>query len=259
MPRSTTTLSEVKEQIWLHSISAAFTGLCILIGAAILFYFMQFWLSGDILLTARIVMGIAMVAGAGICGVAVYNGALTGKIQSVTFTCPYCDNQIRFPEPPTDDFDCEFCSRTVHFRDGKPVPVQTVICRACRTEHRVATSVQRFVCDNCNRPLLLPWADRQDVAIEDAAMDALLQNYDVLLVAYDRRRESELAFKIQNLLVVNMNEARRLISTVSTQTPLIVGYDLPQRKAEAIRRQLQELGATATMRPTQMVAGQRSR
>ena len=159
---------------------------------------------------------------------------------------------------PTIDFDCEFCHRTVHFDTGRPIPVQTIVCRACRAEHRVAVNVQRYTCDSCNRALALPWirADR-DGGIRDNTEDAMLQNYDVLLIAYDRRRENDMAFKVQNLLVVNLNEARRLMGAVSSQTPLILGHDLPQRKAEAIRRQLQELGATATMRPTATTASRR--
>lgn len=49
-------------------------------------------------------------------------------------------------------------------------------------------------------------------------------------------------------MVINLNDARKAIATASSQTPLTVGHDLPQRKAEAIRRQLQELGATSTIR-----------
>lgn len=257
MPKSATTLTDAKEEVWLHSLGAAFTGLCILVGAGILFYFMQFWVPKDILGAARLVMGLAMLTGASICGIALYSGALMNKMASVNFPCPYCDSEMRFPAAPTDDFDCEFCNRTVHFQNGKPVPVQTVQCRSCRTEHRVAVNVQRYVCDNCNRPLQLAWArNSRDVGITDTAEDAMLQNYDVLLIAYDRRRENELAFKIQNLLVVNMNEARRLMASVSSQTPLIVGHDVPQRKAEAIRRQLLDLGATATMRPTHAIPAQ---
>jgi hypothetical protein len=254
MTKSATTISDIKEEVWFHSVGAVLVGLGILLVAGLFFYFMQFWMPKEILGSARIVTGLAMLAGLGICGVAIYNGALTNKMTAAAFPCPYCDKEMRFPTMPTIDFDCEFCHRTVHFDTGRPIPVQTVVCRACRTEHRVAVNVQRYTCDSCNRGLALPWIrTERDTGIRDTAEDAMLQNYDVLLIAYDRRRENDMAFKIQNLLVVNMNEARRLMGTVSSQTPLIVGYDVPQRKAEAIRRQLQELGATATMRPTNAV------
>jgi transposase-like protein len=251
MAKSATTLTDVKEQVWIQSFGAVLVGLGIFAVAGILFYFMQFWMPREILGAARIVVGLAMLTGIGICGVALYSGALTNRMKAVSMPCPYCDREMQFPTAPTEDFDCEFCNRTVHFENGKPIPVQIVVCRACRAEHRVAINVQRYTCDKCNRPLQLAWVrDTRQVGISDTAEDAMLQNYDVMLVAYDRRRENELAFKIQNLMVTNLNEARRLMGTVSSQTPLVVGYDLPQRKAEAIRRQLQELGATATMRPT---------
>ena len=75
-------------------------------------------------------------------------------------------------------------------------------------------------------------------------------NYDVLLISVDRRHEIEVAMKLQNILVVNLPEARRLMASAGTATPLVVSHALPQRKAEAIRRQLQDVGATATLRPT---------
>jgi hypothetical protein len=79
---------------------------------------------------------------------------------------------------------------------------------------------------------------------------AMLEDYDVVLLAIDRRRENDLAFKIQNLMVVNMPVARKLIATATPSTPLVVIGKVSQRKADAVRRQLQELGATAAIRPT---------
>src|SRR5207249_9227823 len=66
-----------------------------------------------------------------------------------------------------------------------------------------------------------------------------LHAFDVLLISVDRRHEIEVALKLQNLMVINLPEARRLMATASTTTPLVVSHGLAQRKAEAIRRQLQ--------------------
>ena len=200
-------------------------------------------------------LGIGFLVGTFLCGYAAYNGAfykgaLSKQMATVGFICPYCQQELQFLESPTTDFDCEHCSRTVHFDNGFPVPVRTIICQACRAEHRVASSVDRYICDKCNRPLQLNVTPDKAAAIIDAENDAMLQNYDVLLLASDRRHESELSFKLQNLMVVNLPDARRLLSTASNQTPLVVGHDLSQRKAEAIKRQLEELGATVSVRPT---------
>lgn len=258
MAKSATTLTDIKEEVWLHSLGAAFTGICIFVVAGLLFYFMQFWMSPDILGAARVVAALAMSVGLIIGVIAIRNGALTDRMATVSVACPYCDREMRFPTQPTTDYDCDHCSRTVHYDGGKPIPVQTVVCRACRAEHRVSVNVQQYTCDSCNRGLQLPWIrTTQPAGIVGDTEDALLQNYDVLLIAYDRRQENDLAFKIQNLLVVNLNEAKRLMGTASSQSPLIVGYDLPPRKAEAVRRQLLELGATATMRPTNAIPAAR--
>lgn len=243
----TTTVSEVQERAFLQSIGGALLGLAILLVSGILFYFMKFWLESTPLLLGRLIMGIAMLSGAGIAGAAVYNGALTRKVAGTDFVCPYCDKTTRLMSEASDDFDCEHCDRTIHLQNGKSVEVRSVTCQACRTAHRVAIITQHYICDNCNRPLKLAWVKEEPKTGAGERGD-MMQNYDVILIAFDRRHENELAFKIQNLLVVNLNEARKQLATVSAQTPLTVGHDLPQRKAEAIRRQLQELGATATIR-----------
>ncbi len=246
----TTTVSEVQERAFIESIGGVVTGVIIFLIAGILFYFMKFWLSDpSALLGGRIIMGLAMLAGAGIFGAAIYNGALSHKTSGVAFTCPYCDKAMQLMDAPSEDFECEHCNRTIHFKDGVPVEVRTVTCQACRTSHRVAVMTQNFICDNCNRPVRLSCVMQDPKSAQGQGESAeMMQNYDVLLVAFDRRQENELAFKLQNLMVINLNDARKMLATANSQTPLTVGHDLPQRKAEAIRRQLQELGGTATIR-----------
>ena len=51
-------------------------------------------------------------------------------------------------------------------------------------------------------------------------------------------------------LGVDLNEARRLLGTVSDRTPLIVGYDMPFDQAEGLRKQFEQLGATVAVRAT---------
>jgi hypothetical protein len=243
----TTTASEVQERAFLQSLNGALLGLAILVVAGILFYFMKFWLVDPMLMYGRLVMGIAMLAGAGIAGTAVYHGALNRNVAGVDFTCPYCDKVMKLVTAPSDDFECEHCSRTIHMQNGTHVQVREVTCQACRSSHRVAITSQHYICDNCNRPLKLAWV-KDEPKTGTGERGDMMQNYDVLLIAFDRRHENELAFKLQNLLVCNLNEARKQLATASAQTPLTVAHDVPQRKAEAVRRQLQELGGTATLR-----------
>lgn len=244
-------ISEILENEWVESIVTATNGLIILAVAGLFYYLVQFRLAPPLRLAGHVIGAVAIVLGIVILALAAHRSWAVRQIPHVGFFCPYCDMENHLVSTPTEDFDCDFCHRTIHFQNGTPVPVRTIVCPFCRTEHRVATTVERYVCDRCNRLLKVTAGSGNRAAVgadTSNEQDALLQNYDVLLVAYDRRRENDLAFKLQNLMVVNLREARQLLGTVSTKTPLIVCHSLSQRKAEAVRRQLQELGATASLR-----------
>lgn len=251
MAKSSVKISDIWEGEWIKSIEASFVGMIIMLVTALLIYFSKFWFEGSILLSARILMGVGFLMGLFIVAVSISASLKAKKLPGVRFMCPYCEKENRLLSTPTENFDCDHCERTIHFEFNVPVEVVTVRCQACRADHRVPVTALRYVCDRCNRPLNLGReGDKTAAAQIQEENDAMLQNYDVLLVAVDRQHENEMAFKIQNLLVINMKEAKRLMGTVSQKTPLIVGYDVPQRKAEVIRRQLQDLGGTATVRPT---------
>jgi ribosomal protein L7/L12 len=194
---------------------------------------------------------VMLVSGLGLCLTAAKRGIFAPRMPTIPFLCPYCDGETMLLAEPTTDFTCDHCDRQIHFENGVLVPVRHIVCPACRAEHRVAINVQRFVCDRCNRALQIS-ADKPITLAPTTqeGSDGEARNFDVLLVAYDHRQESTVAFKVQNLLVVNMKEARRLLHTASSSAPLIVAQNEPELKAESIRRQLQELGATATLRPT---------
>jgi hypothetical protein len=246
-------ISDVLENELFIAISYVLLGIMVMVLCGLLIHFLGYWKSSYREMS-RIIASLGVGAGAVIVVVAVYRCLDVRKLSRIPFTCPYCDNINYFPEAPTEDFDCDTCDRTVHFQDSKPIPVRTVACGSCGTDHRVAVNVLNYTCDRCNRPLKLrPDSAYRTTALpqrEALAQDDVLQNYDVLLVGIDKRRENEIAFKLQNLLLTNLPEARRLMSTASNKTPLVVGYELPQRKAEAVRRSLQDLGASVTLRPT---------
>jgi ribosomal protein L7/L12 len=258
MPNRVRKLAEVQESVWTQASSQIFSGLAIFIVAGALIYAAKYVFFGTSLQAARIFLGLVALAGLGVAGAAVYNGVEARRRRGVGFACPYCDRMNDFEAEPNESFDCEYCNRTVHFDGGVPVPVRTVNCPFCHTDHRVAVNVQRYVCDRCNRPLELATAAqaRPGAAPEP---EAVPHNFDVLLISVDRRHEIEIALKLQNLLVVNLPEARRLMAGASATTPLVVSHSLAQRKAEAIRRQLQEIGATATLRPSNESAASSTR
>ncbi len=249
MAKGSTSLNEVREVTWTESFGSALVGIALILLCAVLLYFTKYVPENMRLLT-RVACGIGMFAGIAILGVAAQRSFEAKKVVGVAFACPYCDTENHFVEQQNSDFDCEHCHRTVHFMDGEPVPVRTIVCQACQSEHRVPVNLTRYVCDKCNRPLKVAADVTQKIAAaSNEAADAMLQDYNVVLLAIDRRQENDLAFKIQSLMMITLPEARRLIEAASPTAPLIVASSLPQRKADAVRRSLQELGATAAIRP----------
>jgi len=163
---------------------------------------------------------------------------------TVTVKCPYCDFAMEFPAEPTIDWDCEGCHRRVYYEKGRMAEVKQITCTFCKTVHRVSAKATTYMCDNCNRALRL--ADPNDptqVAV-DASSD-VLKNYDVLLTEIGRNR-NEVAMALESILICNLLEARRRMENL----PLKVAGNVPERKADAIRRRLRDLGATAVIQPT---------
>jgi ribosomal protein L7/L12 len=161
---------------------------------------------------------------------------------SVSVRCPYCDTPMRFPEEPSEDFDCESCHRRVYYDDdGRMADVIDVTCTVCKARHRVSVKANRYICDSCGRPLNLPG----QVAVNPATVGTeVLEAYNVQLTDVGRR-PAEVALAVQDLLITNMVEARRRMQNL----PLLVAENIPMRKADAIGRRLEELGATIAIRP----------
>lgn len=243
---------EVKERTWLESIGSGFVGSVIFVIAGLLVYFGHFFISSNILPAFRAFGYLGMVLGIGIIGVALYQTRKVEKEPNTPFTCPFCDATNQFFGYPTKDFVCESCTRTVHFENGQMIPVRTIVCQACRTEHRVPMNILRYVCDRCNRPLKLSADPTQKVAsASNAQNEAMMHNYDVLLIGFDRRHETATAMKIQNIMTVNLPDARKILASASEKAPIPISWGEPLRKAEALRRQFEDLGATVSVRPSE--------
>ncbi|MCW3097245.1 MAG: hypothetical protein JWL77_2863 [Chthonomonadaceae bacterium] len=248
MAEKTTSVTEVREVTWTESVGTGLVGIAVMLVAIAGFYFTKF-ADSNMQIPTRVLCGLGLLAGGAILGLAIQRSLEAKKAKGVPFTCPYCATTSEYTALPVADFDCEHCSRTVHFVNGEPIPVRTIICQACKTEHKVPSNLTRYVCDKCNRPLKLA-ADKVVATASNEAADAMLQNYNVELLGLDKRQESDLVNKIQSLMMLTLPEARRLVEAASPNAPLIVAYDLPQRKADAVRRALQELGGTAAIKPT---------
>jgi ribosomal protein L7/L12 len=248
MAEKTTSVTEVREVTWTESVGTGLVGIAVMLVAIAGFYFTKF-ADLNMRIPTRVLCSLGLLAGGAILGLAIQRSLEAKKAKGVPFTCPYCETTSEYTALPVSDFDCEHCNRTVHFVNGEPIPVRTIICQACKTEHKVPSNLTRYVCDKCNRPLKLA-ADKVVATASNEAADAMLQNYNVELLGLDKRQESDLVNKIQSLMMLTLPEARRLVEAASPNAPLIVAYDLPQRKADAVRRALQELGGTAAIKPT---------
>lgn len=229
-------------------------GVSILIRAAIVLTvsLIVLWIFNSIV--PQPVMTVA--GGIGLC-IAVILAAMGGwrmyKARSVpagTVYCPYCNYPMELLATPTEGFDCEGCHRHVEYENGVMVPIRTVACIYCKTVHKLSVKVTHYTCDRCHRALRLGDARDPRIAAEEAAM----QNYDVVLTEVGRQR-NEVAMALESILICNLVEARRQMENL----PLTIMRNVPERKADAVRRRLRDLGATAIIRPTETVEQERPR
>jgi len=239
MAKAVTTRSDLLEREFEVGLGLVIRGVIVLVVSLILV-----WLFTRSELFSLVVLAwMGALAGAVVAGAGARRMIVARKLPTVSVPCPYCDYPMQFATEPTTDYDCEKCHRRVYYENGKPAEVVKVTCDACRTEHRVSVKAQRFVCDRCNRPVRLPGQSQTPSA---PAGDEALRNYDVILTQVGRQ-PTEVAMAVQDLLVCNLPEARRRMQDL----PLTVTRGVYERKAEAIRRRLRDLGATAVIRPSQ--------
>lgn len=224
-------------------------GLTLLIRASILLVIsaIMLWFFGGI----YPVPVLQVLAGFGLAGsflVAVWGGWRMYKARTrsiVTVNCPYCDFPMEFFQEPTQDFDCHGCHRRVQYENGAMVPIKMITCAFCKTVHKVSAKTTHFTCDRCNRSLRLT-DPRDPTRVIPEETDAH-ENFDVILTEVGRQK-NEVAMALESILVCNLLEARRQMENL----PLTVMRNVPQRKADAVRRRLRELGATAVIQPTNL-------
>lgn len=241
MAKYTTTRTDVLEKAYAAGTVTVIRGAIILVVSLLLLYFFTMFQVESLQILAMIGVVIGIIVA--LLGVKTMYDARKAPV--VTFACPYCDYPMQFPKDPTEDFDCDRCHRRVYFESGKLAPVVEVTCTSCKAVHRVSSMANRFICDKCNRPVNLKKKEGEEDTLAPEQTE-ILQNYDVLLTQVGRK-PNEVGMALQDLLVCNLVEARRQME----ELPLTVARNVPERKADAIRRRLRELGATAIVRPAE--------
>lgn len=259
MAKGATTLSEVREQEYTRSVFMAATGIGLILVGLLVIAFLKYLVPTNILGVSRVLVGLAALAGAALVAAAGKRIFDLRHAATVQVKCPYCDAMNQLMAEPNADFECEECHATIRYENGRQVPVRTITCTSCGAEHRVSIKADRYVCDRCNaviqvqqqaQPVYGMTTPGAPATAPQPAMTLGGGNQNVLLTALDRTREQQIAAILQREMGVDLNEARRLLGTVSDRTPLIVGYDLPFDQADGLRKQLQQLGATVAVRAT---------
>jgi ribosomal protein L7/L12 len=250
MAKTATTRSEVLEAEYTVSATLFIRAAALLVAALLCFWFAKLAAgNGQDEMSARYVyirplfflLGVAGgIAAAAYTGLGIAGMKKAKERPTVSLPCPYCGFSNAFLETPTVDYVCEGCHRTVHYEDGKPVEIMQITCAFCKTEHKVSARAKQYVCDRCNRSLRL--TDPNDPTAVVTEQSDVLMNYDVKLTDPGRNR-NEVAMALQDLLVCNLPEARRQMENL----PLTVVRNVPERKADAVRRRLRDLGANAVV------------
>ncbi len=165
------------------------------------------------------------------------------SVKTARVECPFCGADNGVVGDLTDDFHCEKCDRVLQVEDGKLVPIRSIVCTVCKAEHKVSVKATAYTCDNCGRTLRL--TDPNNPTAVVAENSDVLRNYDVLLTGIGRQ-EAEVAMALQSILVCNLPDARKEMQTL----PLTILRNVPDRKADALRRRFRELGAEIRVVPT---------
>jgi len=245
MPRTATTRSDVLEKEYEAGSAKLIRWTTLFFVCLLLLYFFHFIPDRPLRIFSMIVAGGLSLTGLILAiQTSVMMRKTTLETPIITVNCPYCDFAMQFPERPTVDWDCESCHRRVQYENGVAVPVKDVTCTFCRAQHKVSVKARQYLCDKCNRALKL--GDANNAATMVTEQSDVMQNYDVLLTDIGRKR-NEVALALESILICNLVEARRQMENL----PLTVTRNVPERKADAIRRRLRDLGATAIVRVTE--------
>ncbi len=240
MPLNPASRADILEREFEAATTLLIRGIIVLVVSLILVWILR--LAG--LLPLAAFFALTALAGAVIVAVAGRRMYLARKVPALTVYCPYCQHPNQFVEEPAEDWTCEGCHRTVYYENGQMVPVREITCPSCRTVHKVSQKAKTFTCDRCNRTLRL--TDPSEPAKIVAEPTDMLRNYDVILTQAGRQ-PNDVAMALQDILVCNLKEAKARMQDL----PLTIVRNVPERKADAIRSRLRELGATAVIRPTE--------
>jgi ribosomal protein L7/L12 len=244
MAQTVTTRSDVIEAESTSAVTQLILAGLLLFGCLLLVYFFHFIPARHVRLGLQIIAAAGAIAGLIWAVVAIFRMRTASTLPKFTVNCPYCDFPMQFVQEPHDDYDCENCHRRVYYENGQPVPIKMITCAFCKTVHKVSAQAKQFTCDRCNRALRL--TDGPGAPGAGAERDEILQNYDVVLTDIGRKA-TDVAMALESILVCNLAEARRQMANL----PLTLMRNVPERKADAVRRRLRDLGATAVVRPTE--------
>lgn len=259
--------SEVTEKEVTQAIVSGGIGVLILLTAALLLYFYNLLFPPDSVAFGRFLLAVILFTGLALILQSVYRVVRLRTLSRTPFPCPYCSHINSFVDTPDVDFECESCRRTVHFQNGEPVAIRTIICQGCLAEHRVAVTVERYLCDRCNRALQIqpetpvlsapPLPQPRGSLLTGPAVEPDrkqdVQHCDVFVTAVQPQQDEAVAAGIERLMSVSLQDARQLLGAIGPHAPLMIGFDLPAEAARSLEQEFQRLGAVVVCRDTTAV------
>ncbi|GIV03322.1 MAG: hypothetical protein D6724_11115 [Armatimonadetes bacterium] len=176
---------------------------------------------------------------------ALYRAIASRKEGSYTVECPYCHEPNEFVAKPDSDFTCMHCDRRVAVKEGRILDVMAVSCGYCGAVNYLTDKTAVLICEQCGHeiPLLDPetgemrHAPRGFARVDDRSL------YELVLVDPGRDREG-LILSLQHMLALTRNQVKDILE----ELPATLMTGINRRKAELLKAQLEEIGATAEMR-----------
>ncbi len=198
---------------------------------------------------------LGYVLSLGALGLFATAGYTIGKVRRVaahTLDCPFCTERVSLSEPPGEvDVRCSGCNRMIPIHEGRIVPVSQVRCGFCNGLNHYSDKTDALLCEECNHEIPIQHEEgyvskksvRGFAVVEDDAL------YELVLTDADDSAQGHhnegLVAALQHMLALNRNQVKGLLDEV----PVTLLQGITRMKADMLKAQLANHGATAEARP----------
>ena len=244
MPRIEKT-SDIVEQ---HSERAVLFGGGGFLAGAVAFLLIRY--SGD---GAFLPMGyVLLLVAVGLFATAGYTIGKVRRVARFTLDCPFCSERVSLSEAPDEvDVRCSGCNRMIPIHEGHIVPVSQVRCGFCNGLNYYSDKTDALLCEECNHEIPIQHEEgyvpkktvRSFAVVEDEALYELVLT-DAGDSAIGHHSES-LIGALQHMLALNRSQVKGILD----ETPVTLLQGITRMKADMLKAQLSNHGATVEARP----------